>query len=67
MNLKSEVKSWEAIGVGLALAVAAYALLQWGIEGVIHNRKTQTVPDLKGRSISAALDLLAPAGIGLRK
>ena len=67
LDLKGEVRSWEAVGVGLALAVAAFALLQWGIEGVVHNRKTQTVPDLKGRSISAALDMLAPLNIGLRK
>jgi len=67
MILKGEVRSWEAAGVGLALAVAVLALLQWGIEGVIHVRRTETVPDLKGRSISAALDLLAPLNIGLRK
>jgi len=67
LNLKEEVRSWEAIAVGLALAVVAFALLQWGLEGVIHNRKTQTVPDLKGRSLSAALDMLAPLNIGLRK
>ncbi|MCX5794189.1 MAG: PASTA domain-containing protein [Elusimicrobia bacterium] len=65
--MKGEVRSWEAIGVSLALVVAVFALLQWGIEGVIHDRKTQTMPELKGRSISAALDLLSPLNIGLRK
>lgn len=40
---------------------------QWALEGVVHSRKTQTVPDLKGRSIAAALDALAPLNIGLRK
>ncbi|MDD5628742.1 MAG: PASTA domain-containing protein [Elusimicrobia bacterium] len=64
---KREVRWWEAVGVGLALAVAALALLQWGIEGVIHDRKTQTMPELKGKSIAAALDQLAPLNIGLRK
>ena len=67
LDIKGEVRSWEAVGVGLALAVAVFALLQWGIEGVIHDRKTQTMPELKGRSISAALDMLAPLNIGLRK
>ena len=39
----------------------------WGLEGIVHNRKTQTVPDLKGRSLAAALDMLSPLNIGLRK
>jgi serine/threonine-protein kinase len=42
-------------------------MAQWGLEGVIHGRKTQTVPDLKGRSISSALDVIAPLNLGLRK
>ncbi len=45
----------------------AYFTLNWGLEGVIHTRKTQTVPDLKSRSIAAALDQLAPLNLGLRK
>ena len=67
LDLKGEVRSWEAVGVGLVLAAAVFALLQWGIAGVVHDRKTQTVPDLKGRSLSSALDMLAPLNIGLRK
>jgi serine/threonine-protein kinase len=67
LGLKGEVRSWEAVGVGLALAAAVFALLQWGIAGVVHERKTQTMPDLKGRSLSSALDMLSPLNIGLRK
>ncbi len=67
MILKGEVRAWEAVGVGLILAAMAFALLQWGIEGVVHNRRTETLPDLKGRSLPAALDLLASLNIGLRK
>jgi len=52
---------------GLALAVFAYAMIQWGLEGVIHHRKTQVVPDLRGRSLSAALEMLSPINLGLRK
>jgi eukaryotic-like serine/threonine-protein kinase len=68
MNLKNAgVGSLEAAGtIGLVL-VAAYLSLSWALEGVIHSRKTQTVPDLKGRSIASALDALAPLNIGLRK
>lgn len=44
-----------------------YFALNWGMEGAVHNRRTQTVPDLKNRSLSSALDLLAPLNIGLKK
>ncbi len=39
----------------------------WGLEGIVHNRKMQTIPDLKGKSLAAALDMLSPINIGLRK
>lgn len=58
---------WERVLAGLALAAFAYFMLQWGLEGVVHSRKTQTVPDLKGRSLAAALDQLSTVNLGLRK
>jgi serine/threonine-protein kinase len=61
------VRMWEVLGAGAALLVLAWFALQWGLEGVIHSRKTQTVPDLHGRSLSAALDLIAPLNLGIRK
>lgn len=57
----------EMAAVGAAFLAFAFWAVNWGIEGLVHNRKTQTVPDLKGRSISAALDELSPLNIGLRK
>ncbi|PCI38742.1 MAG: hypothetical protein COB53_04370 [Elusimicrobia bacterium] len=39
----------------------------WGIEGAIHSRPVQIVPDLKGRSISGVLDMLAPLKLSLVK
>ncbi len=57
----------EVAGVSAVLLAFAWFALSWGLEGVIHSRKTQTVPDLKGRSIAAALDQLAPLNLGLRK
>jgi serine/threonine-protein kinase len=51
----------------LVLAAFAFVMLQWGLEGVVHSRKTQTVPDLKGRSLASALDQLASLNLGLRK
>ncbi|HEX4046192.1 MAG TPA: PASTA domain-containing protein, partial [Elusimicrobiota bacterium] len=57
----------EMAAVGAAFLAFAFWAVNWGIEGLVHNRKTQTVPDLKGRSISAALDELSPLNLGLRK
>lgn len=44
-----------------------FVATRWGLEGVIHSRKVQIVPDLKGKSVSAALDVLAPLNIAIRK
>jgi serine/threonine-protein kinase len=63
----AEVRTLEAAAVAAALLAFAYFALNWGLEGVIHSRRTQTVPDLKSRSIAAALDQLAPLNLGLRK
>ncbi|OIO11854.1 MAG: hypothetical protein AUJ52_01405 [Elusimicrobia bacterium CG1_02_63_36] len=54
------------ISVLLLIAFAAF-MLGWGIEGAIHNRPLQIVPDLKSRSISGALDMLAPLRLALVK
>ncbi len=53
--------------VGAVLLAFSYWAINWGMEGLVHNRKTVSVPDLKGRSLAAALDMLAPLNIGLRK
>ena len=57
----------EMAAVGAAFLAFAFWAVNWGVEGLVHNRKTQTVPDLKGRSLAAALDALAPLNVGLRK
>lgn len=63
----NETRTIEYAAVIGAFLLFAYFILNWALEGVIHARKLQTVPDLKGRSIAAALDQLAPLNIGLRK
>ncbi len=62
-----EVKFWEAAVAGAVLCLLAFTMARWGMEGVIHSRKVQTVPDIKGRSLSSALDLVSQANLGLRK
>jgi eukaryotic-like serine/threonine-protein kinase len=61
------IKPWEASLALLVLGIFCYFSLQWGLEGIIHSRKTRTVPDLHGRSVTAALDLMAPLNLGVRK
>lgn len=57
----------EKVAVLSVLGIFAYYMMQWGLEGVIHNRATQTVPDLRSRSLGEALTILAPLNLGLRK
>ena len=58
---------WEMAAVTAVFLAFAFWAVNWGMEGLVHARKTQTMPDLKGRSIAAALDQLAPLSLGLRK
>ena len=67
MMKSREVLVWEVVGVSLVFGVVTFYMLQWGIEGVIHSRKTQTVPEIKGRSLSSALDMLSSLNLGLKK
>lgn len=65
--MKRPVRPWEAAVGGVLLAGLAWFLVQWIAEGLIHSRKTQAVPDLKGRSLAAAVDMLAALNLGLKK
>ena len=60
-------KPLEIGGVFIVLAVFAYFAGQWALEGAIHGRKQVQVPDLKAKSVVAALDALAPLNLVLRK
>ena len=64
---RGEVRTWEVVFSAAAFAAFAVFALRWGAEGLVHNRKVQIVPDLKGKPVSAALDLLAPVNLALRK
>ena len=58
---------WEAAIALIFLGIVLFFMLQWAIEGAVHSRKTQVVPDLRGKSLSAALDILSPLHLGLEK
>ena len=64
---RGEVRMWEMAFSAVVLAVFAVFALHWAAEGLVHNRQVQIVPDLKGKPVSAALDLLAPVNLALRK
>ena len=63
----SIVRWWEAALALIGLGVLLFFMLQWAIEGAVHSRKTQVVPDLEGKSLAAALDILSPLHLGLEK
>ncbi|MBI4423653.1 MAG: PASTA domain-containing protein [Elusimicrobia bacterium] len=61
------MRTWEVLASLALLAAFGIFMLRWGLEGIIHDRKVQIVPDLKGKPVSAALDLLAPLSLSLKK
>lgn len=63
----SRVRLLEAVLSVFFLVGFFYAAFEWGMEGAVHNRPTQVVPDLRGRSVSAAMDVLGPLNLPLRK
>lgn len=67
MTKSEKAPYWEAAAVMAAFLAFALWAVNWGLAGLIHGRRTQIVPDLKGRSIAAVLDILAPLNLGLRK
>src|SRR5256885_6516718 len=58
---------FEVAGVMALLGAFSFYMFRWGLEGAVHNRKIQIVPDLKGKSLSAVMDLLSPLNLAMRK
>ncbi|HVO33688.1 MAG TPA: PASTA domain-containing protein [Elusimicrobiota bacterium] len=55
-----------AIFLGVALAVV-YFSFDWAVGAAIHNRKVVMVPDVTGKSVMDALNLLGPLQLGVSK
>ena len=49
------------------LCVLAFLSFKWGVEGAIHNRRVEVVPDLRSKSLAGALSMLAPLDLPLLK
>jgi serine/threonine-protein kinase len=44
-----------------------YLMLNWAISSVVHGKKEVMIPDLKGKSVADAVNLLSTVNLGLKK
>lgn len=63
----SGIRFFDTVFVFVGLSVLGYFSVDWALEAIIHNQKEHMVPDLRNKSVEAALDLLAPANLSLKK
>lgn len=57
----------EGIALIAALLVLSAFTLNWALKGAIHYQKDVIVPDLSGKSLMEALDVLSEHNLGLKK
>ncbi len=62
----SRLNTVELAGGALFLFFMTYYCLHWAMNAVIHNRKEETVPDIRGKSAMSALEMLSQAGLALK-
>ena len=67
MSKTSILKQGLRYVVLLSVLLLLYWMLDWGIEAVIHSRKVVVVPEISGRTVAQAMDLLTPTKLGLIK
>lgn len=61
-------RSWGVWGALFVVALLATLLsLHWVMNALLHSRKVVQVPDLTGKTLEQALDLLAPVNLSLSK
>lgn len=65
--MKSRISGFEVFTTLAVLAGLGFVMLRWGVEGIVHHRRIQVVPDLVGKSISGALDRLSPLQLAVSK
>jgi eukaryotic-like serine/threonine-protein kinase len=47
--------------------IFVYIMLNWAMSSVVHGKKEVMIPDVKGKSIADAVNLLSPLNLGLKK
>lgn len=62
--MKKKIIFWVLSGFALGIA---YFSFEWAVGAVIHYRRVVMVPDLSGKSVSEALNLVSPLHLGLEK
>ena len=67
MKFSSGIRIFDILLVLGALSLASYFSLDWAMEGLIHNRRERMVPDLRNKSVDAALGLVSPLNLALKK
>jgi len=60
-------KKHKVIILAVAGLVFIYLLFNWTMSAVIHAKKEVMIPDLKGKSLADAVNLMSPLNLGLRK
>ncbi|MBL8022759.1 MAG: PASTA domain-containing protein [Elusimicrobia bacterium] len=61
-------RRWTGFAALFVAALLATALgLQWAVTGLLHSRKVVVVPDLTGKTLEQALDILSPLQLALSK
>lgn len=53
-------------GLALALFLMTYFLFSWTMDTVIHSRREVIVPDIQGKSVSNALQLVSDGGLAMK-
>jgi beta-lactam-binding protein with PASTA domain len=58
---------WLPILLGILVLLICYLSFKWAVGAVIHSRPVVMVPDLNGKSVADALNLLSQSRLGLTK
>lgn len=65
--VKKSVTAVEIVVVLVVLGGLSLFGFRWAVEGLVHSRAVQTVPNITGKSIAGALELLAPFNLAIMK
>ncbi|MFN3966333.1 MAG: PASTA domain-containing protein [Endomicrobiia bacterium] len=53
--------------LGVIFLIIFYFTINWTIKGIVHSRKEIVVPNIEGKSIQSAIEILSLVGLGIMK